>query len=76
MPRLLPQTLPALLLTATLTATPFASPVTAPAAAELDRLQTDLRRVLADLPRVSLRWGDNQEDEPRTERTQPASPLA
>ena len=50
--------------------------VTDPLATELDRLQTDLRRVLADLPRVSLRWGDNQEDEPRTERTQPASPLA
>jgi len=51
--------------------------VTRPLATELDRMRADVNRVLADLPRVSLRWDAPPEDEPRTDRAAPgAAPSA
>lgn len=51
--------------------------VTRPLAVELDRMRSDVRRVLADLPRVSLRWDAPADDEPRTDRAAPgAAPSA
>ena len=51
-----------------------ADDMTQPLADELNRMRSDVRRVLADLPRVSLRWDKTEDGEPRTDRAKPPTP--